>query len=706
MRCRNCQLVIPDTVRFCAYCGTGTFAPAPPPPVSSPPPPPRPRLRPTPIRLPGVLGEYELLVYFGLAAAGYGALIPLMVSSEFNPWLWLGLTVAAAALFYLPVRRLLQPPITGLRWFLIVAAVLLSAYFSLGLAGAALSVWPWWMWLGIGAGAAFVFLVPARSVFSSPSVWRRRIAIAGVSLLAVFILGSLVWSLVRDWPIGNGEPLPPPPPTATPTPTPQVPMPSGVPPMEDVIQTTMPGIVEILTPSGSGTGFIVNEEGLVITNRHVVEGNDRVNIRLATGGSYGGSVVNVHPTLDLAYIEIDPGPAFSPLKLGDSDALRVGASVIAIGFPLGSELGDDPTVTTGIISAKRQDMDFLQTDASLNPGNSGGPLLDQYGCVVGVNTAGVGETGDGQVVTGINFAIPVNDLREALRDISGIDVCETPPLAVSSVSAPTSTPLPPPTPVPTPDVNATVSASVEATRAAAPTPTPEPTPTPTPTPTATPTPTPTPEPTPTPTPLPTATPTPTPTATPVPRPTATPRPIPTRRPTATPTPTPTPTPAATPTPAPTPTPAWVWYPPYEDPVLKYRITYEQAWSLTGGASAGGRPFLDVQVKDFESGDSIARFFERHRQELIDRIPEFSHFDLGLTKAETTRDGRNYIHMEYLWQPGPNDCLYHVVEHVFRSRFYPARDYGFVISAGFCENEQLLYEERRKYILASFEEYDD
>ena len=135
MRCRNCQLVIPDTVRFCAYCGTGTFAPAPPPPsVPSTPPPPRPRLRPTPIRLPGVLGEYELLVYFGLAAAGYGALIPLMVSSEFRPWWWLGLTVAAAALFYLPVRRLLQPPITGLRWFLIVAAVLLSAYFSLGLA--------------------------------------------------------------------------------------------------------------------------------------------------------------------------------------------------------------------------------------------------------------------------------------------------------------------------------------------------------------------------------------------------------------------------------------------------------------------------------------------------------------------------------------------------------------------------------------------
>ena len=485
---------------------------------------------------------------------------------------------------------------------------------------------------------------------------------------------------------GNGDPPPPPPPNTQP---PQ----RGL-SVAEIIQNALPSISEIRTSSGTGTGFIVHEDGLAITNRHVVEGNSSVDIRLASGERYRGTVINVHPSLDLAYIEIESSGRFKPLALGDSDEIRVGDTVIAIGFPLGSELGREAAVTTGIISAKREDLGFLQTDASLNPGNSGGPLIDEYGCVVGVNTSGIGGTDDGQVITGINFAIPVNDLREALRDVPDIPVCQVgaPPVPTATAANPT------PAPFPTPEVTQPLPPT--------PTATPAPTPTPAPAPTATPVPTPTPTQTltPTATPLPTATPTPEPAPTPTPAPTATPVPTPTPAPTATPVPTPTlrPTPTATPLPTPTPTPSWVWRE-HEDTSLKYKVRYEQSWTLTSGPSAGGRPFLDIQAKDFQSGESLSGFFERHRQELIDAAPDYSLFEPGLTKGETTNEGRNYVHMEYLWQPGPGDCRYQVEEHIFRSRYYPVRDYGFIITVGICESEQMLYEERRGYILASFEE---
>ena len=170
-------------------------------------------------------------------------------------------------------------------------------------------------------------------------------------------------------------------------------------PLADMVENSMASIAEIRTRSGIGTGFIVHDSGLVITNKHVIEGNSQVNIKLATGGNYQGSVLSAHPTLDLAYIEIDSGATFSPLALGDSDTTRVGDNVVAIGFPLGSELGREPSVTRGIVSAKRVDLGFLQIDASLNPGNSGGPLLNEYGCVVGINTGGIVGTDDGRAVS-------------------------------------------------------------------------------------------------------------------------------------------------------------------------------------------------------------------------------------------------------------------------------------------------------------------
>jgi serine protease Do len=154
-----------------------------------------------------------------------------------------------------------------------------------------------------------------------------------------------------------------------------------------------------------GSGFIINPKGLIITNNHVVEGAEKIRVRLSGGKEYQATVKGRDPKTDLAIIQISNPPSDLPyLTLGDSDAIRVGDWVMAVGNPFG--LGN--TVTQGIISAKGRVIgagpydNFLQTDAAINPGNSGGPLLDLKGEVVGINTAIVSS---GQ---GIGFAIPSN----------------------------------------------------------------------------------------------------------------------------------------------------------------------------------------------------------------------------------------------------------------------------------------------------------
>ena len=299
----------------------------------------------------------------------------------------------------------------------------------------------------------------------------------------------------------------------------------------DVVENAIPSVARIVTGSGIGTGFVINESGLLVTNKHVVDGYASVRVEMATGSEYRGSVTRTHPTLDLAYIDIDSTQTFTPIAVGDSDDVRVGAEVIAIGFPLGSTLGDEPTVSRGIISAKRDGR--LQTDASVNPGNSGGPLLDMFGQAVGVVVSRVEESSSGRPIMGIGFAIPINEVKVEQGE------------RVSTGGRVLPTPSPTPFPVigPTPDVEATkmaidaidahrraveqatrtaveaeeearrYAAALEATRVAelpTPTVTATPTTTPTPTPTPTPTATPTPEPLPTATPVPTLTPTPTP----------------------------------------------------------------------------------------------------------------------------------------------------------------------------------------------------
>ena len=163
-----------------------------------------------------------------------------------------------------------------------------------------------------------------------------------------------------------------------------------------------------------GSGFIISNDGLILTNNHVVEKADEIKIKTLDGNEYDAKVVGRDPKTDIALIRIQvKGNLPKPAKLGDSEAIRVGDWVIAVGNPFG--LGN--TVTAGIISAKGRVIgagqydDFLQTDAAINPGNSGGPLFDMNGDVVGINTAIVAQ---GQ---GIGFATPINMAKDILDQL-------------------------------------------------------------------------------------------------------------------------------------------------------------------------------------------------------------------------------------------------------------------------------------------------
>ena len=169
------------------------------------------------------------------------------------------------------------------------------------------------------------------------------------------------------------------------------PLSSGI-SLPDMVENALLSIVQIQTDSGGGTGFIVNKDGLIVTNKHVVAGVNSAIVHTTWNYTIGTNVVGEHATLDLAYLQISNLPGqFSPIAIGDSDEVRVGESVIVIGFPISDRLGTEPTVSQGIVSAKRGGL--IQTDAPVNPGNSGGPMLDQFGNVIGVIVSRIEESG-------------------------------------------------------------------------------------------------------------------------------------------------------------------------------------------------------------------------------------------------------------------------------------------------------------------------
>jgi S1-C subfamily serine protease len=272
---------------------------------------------------------------------------------------------------------------------------------------------------------------------SAPGRWRRLwLPVLSSVLLMIMALSC------ASVPAGVSLPLGEPEPSRTPTPIIVVVTPTALPQsavdeasaedrlLINVYERVNPAVVNIeilvrgaqgvggdLFPEGEGSGFIIDKEGRIVTNNHVVEGADEVQVTLYDGVIVQARVLGSDPDSDLAVIEVDlPPELLHPVELGDSDGLRVGQRAIAIGNPFGLE----GTLTTGVISALGRTLpadslfaipEVIQTDAAINPGNSGGPLLDAEGLVIGVNTA-INTTTGGN--TGVGFAVPVNLVKRVV----------------------------------------------------------------------------------------------------------------------------------------------------------------------------------------------------------------------------------------------------------------------------------------------------
>jgi len=188
---------------------------------------------------------------------------------------------------------------------------------------------------------------------------------------------------------------------------------------------------------GAGTGVIVTSDGLILTNKHVVEGASSFKITLTDGKQYDGKLVATDPSNDVAYLRVE-ATGLQAAELGDSDKVEVGQRVVAIGNALGQFAN---TVTTGVISGKSRPIEasdgsggterlanLFQTDAAINPGNSGGPLLNIEGQVIGINTAIAGQNAQN-----IGFAIPINEVKSTLDTVKTTGKIERPYLGVRYV---------------------------------------------------------------------------------------------------------------------------------------------------------------------------------------------------------------------------------------------------------------------------------
>lgn len=217
--------------------------------------------------------------------------------------------------------------------------------------------------------------------------------------------------------------------------------------VSEVYRTASPAVVNItaqiqsydwfrgqVTQEGTGSGFVYDSRGRIVTNYHVVEGADQLQVTFADGEVRDARLIGADPSNDLAVLEVSAGPGDpKPLTLGNSDALEVGRFVVAIGHPFGL----DQTLTTGVVSGlgrviESPDQGFIgeiiQTDAAINQGNSGGPLLDLDGRVVGVNSAIVSPTGTS---AGIGYAIPATTLARVVPELIDNGRYPHPHLAIS-----------------------------------------------------------------------------------------------------------------------------------------------------------------------------------------------------------------------------------------------------------------------------------
>jgi 2-alkenal reductase len=215
----------------------------------------------------------------------------------------------------------------------------------------------------------------------------------------------------------------------------------------DLFERVSPSVVQVVARAGkldamqpepdgqdqSGTGFIWDGAGHIVTNDHVVHGTDQVAVRLSTGRVLRARIVGTAPNYDLAVLRVDDTRGLPPpVAIGNSDELKVGQLVFAIGNPFGL----DQSLTTGIISALKRRLpttggreitNVIQTDAAINPGNSGGPLLDSAGRVIGVNTAILSPSGTS---AGIGFAIPIDTVNRVVPEIIARGYVSTPGIGI------------------------------------------------------------------------------------------------------------------------------------------------------------------------------------------------------------------------------------------------------------------------------------
>jgi serine protease Do len=192
-------------------------------------------------------------------------------------------------------------------------------------------------------------------------------------------------------------------------------------------------LLRIFPVEGVGSGVVIDKKGYILTNNHVIEKANKLSITTTDGNVYEGRIVGTDKQTDLAIIKIDSKDALSSAELGDSDQLKIGQIVIAIGNPFGLDGG--PSVTAGIISSLTRRLQFengimelIQTDAAINPGNSGGPLVDTKGKVIGINTAKM------PYAQGIGFAVPINVAKMIISDlIENGRVTKRPWLGISAI---------------------------------------------------------------------------------------------------------------------------------------------------------------------------------------------------------------------------------------------------------------------------------
>jgi serine protease Do len=213
--------------------------------------------------------------------------------------------------------------------------------------------------------------------------------------------------------------------------------------LQDVPEFLRPFFAQPQPQSGVGSGFVLDSEGNILTNYHVIEGASEITIKFHNDPKeYKAKVIGTAPALDIALVKVEaPAALLKPMKLGDSDALKVGQKAIAMGNPFGLEF----TVTEGIVSAIRKNPgavgsgdgfvpNVIQTDAAINPGNSGGPLLNSKGEVIGINTAiytSSGLIGGQPQSAGVGFAIPINIAKQYLPDLKAGKTLDTNALIAS-----------------------------------------------------------------------------------------------------------------------------------------------------------------------------------------------------------------------------------------------------------------------------------